>query len=383
MKKIALFLSGVHDLRGGGGAERFFADFFSIYKSWPEKKFEIYFFLDDSTLGSFQGVCKLIEKENVILLKNHSNRFKRQLENVDLKRNLKKYKIDIFHCVNFGRQDFNRLNFISINTNVKTILNIVDCQIPYVLIDKNDSRYNVFHEKYVTMPCRIKFNGVFSWYKKFIDYINEEKLYEWQPLMKNIHSRFADVKKFIPSINKENTIVFASRMHFQKKPDWFLQAILILKDNYPDLIKNWNFLFVGDGDLSNDMESFIVDNNLSKTVEKVFSYDLSEIYPKTSCYVSTQDYENFPSLSMMEAMSCANSIIARNVGQTNLMVKNKVNGLIFEEDSPMGLAMTIKKYIELGDDVRSSMQNESLKMVQEVHTPREFIKQIEEFWINL
>ena len=42
MKNVALYLSGVNNIKGGGGAERFFADFFSIYKSWPNKKFKIY-----------------------------------------------------------------------------------------------------------------------------------------------------------------------------------------------------------------------------------------------------------------------------------------------------------------------------------------------------
>jgi len=383
MKKIALYLSGVHDIKGGGGAERFFADFFSIYNSWPLKKFEIYFFLDKSTLSALQNVTKLIDNENVIVLKNYSNRFKSQLENIDLLRNLKKYKIDIFHCANFGRHDYNRLNYLTSKTKVKTILNIVDCQIPYVLEDQNDIRFEDYHERYVSMPCQIKFDGIFSWYKKFLLYIGEKNLYDWNPLMKNINSRFANVKKFSPSDLKEKTIVFASRMHFQKKPDWFLQAVKILKENNPELIKDWKFLFLGDGDLSKEMEMFIKSNGLSNIVERTHSADLSEIYPNTSCYVSTQDFENFPSLSMMEAMACANAVIARNVGQTNLMLKNKVNGFFLEEDSPFGLAIVIKKYIELNDNARKSMQRESLKMVQEVHTPSEFINQIEEFWVNL
>ena len=259
----------------------------------------------------------------------------------------------------------------------------MDCQVPYVLSNKKDPRYEIYYERYIAMPCQIKFDGVFSWYEKFLLYINQENLYEWGPLMKNIQSRFADIKKFYPANIKENTIVFASRMHFQKKPEWFLQAVKTLKDNYPELIKDWKFLFLGDGDLAEEMEMFIERNELSGSVKRLTSGDLSEIFPKSSCYVSTQDFENFPSLSMMEAMACENAIIARDVGQTNLMLKNKVNGFLLEEDSSLGLAMAIKKYIELDNDDRKSMQKESLKLIQEVHTPSEFINQIEDFWVNL
>ena len=85
----------------------------------------------------------------------------------------------------------------------------------------------------------------------------------------------------------------------------------------------------------------------------------------------------------MEAMACENAIIARDVGQTNLMLKNKVNGFFIEEDNEIGLAKTIKKYIEMDEVDKRIMQKESLKLVQEVHTPSEFINQIEDFWVDL
>lgn len=383
MKNVALYLSGVNNIKGGGGAERFFADFFSIYKSWPNKKFKIYFFIDEITLSAIQSINKLNDTHQIIILKSYSNRFKKELENLDLFIKLMKFKINIFHCANFGRHDFNRLNFVARKTNIKTILNIVDCQVPYVLANKKDYRYKDYHERYLEMPYKIKFDGIFSWYEKFLVYINNNGFYKWNPLIKNIYSRFVDQKKFQPSIKKENTIVFASRMHFQKKPDWFLKAVKYLKENYPNIINNWKFLFVGDGDLAEELEIFIEENDLNDLVHRLKNADLSEIFSKSSCFVSTQDFENFPSMSMMEAMACENAIIARDVGQTNLMLKNKVNGFFIEEDNAIGLAMTIKKYIEMDEADKRIMQKESLKLVQEVHTPCEFINQIEDFWVNL
>lgn len=381
-KNIAIYLSGVHDIRGGGGAERFFADFFTIYQSYDSRKFNLFFFLDESTLDALKQVNKLNDISNVVVLKNVSNRFKKQLENIDFKIKLAKHKIDLVHCANFGRQDFNRLNYVSHKNKVQTVLNIVDCQVPYVLEDKSDARHSVYQERYVEMPQTIKFTGVFSWYEKFITYFNNNELYAWNPPMKNIVSRFADTKKFHPSSTKEKTIVFASRMHFQKRPDWYLKAIKILNDQ-DKIPSEWKFILLGDGELSKEMEDYILENKLGDVVNRKLSEDLSTIYPTTSCYVSTQDFENFPSLSMMEAMACGNAVIARNVGQTNLMVRNGVNGFLLEEDSPEGLAHAIEKYICLSDQEQSKMQAESLKMVKEVHTPLSFIHQIEDFWVTL
>lgn len=382
MKRVAIYLSGVQDLSGGGGAERFFADFFTIYQLHQNKTFELFFFCDDSTFKALQGLGKLKEIKNVVLLKNISNRFKKRLENIDFQRKLKKHRIDIIHCANYGRQDFNRLDGLH-GEKIRKVLNIVDCQVPYVLGGENDSRFLVYKERYIEQPQKIQFDGVFSWYEKFIHFFQEKNHYQWSPLMQNIHSRFTDTSKFTPSFNKENVIVFASRMHFQKRPDWFIKAISILKkENFTELT-NWKFHFLGDGDLSKEMEELIITEGLENLVIRKYSGDLSSIYPTTSCYVSTQDFENFPSLSMMEAMACGNAVISRNVGQTSLMVKDEENGLLLKEDTPEGLAEMLKKYIKSSDEQQLSMQKESIRIVEEVHTSASFISQIEDFWINL
>jgi glycosyltransferase involved in cell wall biosynthesis len=82
-------------------------------------------------------------------------------------------------------------------------------------------------------------------------------------------------------------------------------------------------------------------------------------------------------------MASGNAIIARNVGQTNLMIKDNKNGYLLSEDTPKGLARKIKKYILLSNNDKINMQNQSLKLIKEVHNPKSFILQIEEFWITL
>ena len=67
-------------------------------------------------------------------------------------------------------------------------------------------------------------------------------------------------------------------MHFQKKPDWFLKAVRNLKENCPNTINNWKFLFVGDGDLAEELEIFIEENELNNLVYRLKTADLSEIF---------------------------------------------------------------------------------------------------------
>lgn len=382
MKNVAIYLTGVKNIDGGGGVERFFADFFSIYQSYKNRKFNLFFCCDQNTLNSLNNLDKLMISKNIIVIKNLSNRFKKYGEYIDFRLKLRKSKIDILHCANYGRQDFDRLMSIR-NSKIIKILNIVDCQIPYVLNNIKDSRSTIYNERYIYQPNKIKFQGIFSWYKKFIEYSLEKKIYNWNPLQKNIDSRFTDTNKFKPSNTKDNIIVFASRMHFQKRPDWFIKAVSILHNDITLDLSSWKFYLFGDGDLSPIIDEMIKEKNLNDIIYRQYSKDLADVFSKSSCFVSTQDFENFPSLSLMEAMSSGNAIIARNVGQTNLLVKDNKNGYLLSEDSPKGLANKIKKYILLSNEDKINMQNQSLNLIKEVHNPKSFFLQIEEFWINL
>ncbi|MBL4624864.1 MAG: glycosyltransferase [Flavobacteriales bacterium] len=383
-KRVAIYLAGVKDISGGGGAERFFADFFEKYGHYKKAKFEVYFFCDKSTYVALRKVNKLPRlMKNVVLLWNISNRFKTQIENLDFSRKLKKFNIDIVHCANFGAYDFDRLYHIAQkrkNNSPKLILNVVDCQVPHVLEDKNSNLLKNYRTRYIDLPNKIGFDGVYSWYELFLNYFKEKKHYQENTVFGNIQSRFADTSKFKPASQKKNTIAFASRLHRQKRPDWFLKAIKELYDRKVTELDHWKFLLIGGGELKEEMSQFITNNNLAGVVEMSECGDLSTIYPETSCYVSTQDFENFPSLSMMEAMACGNAVIARNVGQTNLMVKNGVNGLVLKEDSYQGLTNTLEEYIIMSSDDRKQMQQNSIRLVEEVHTEKNFFRQIELFW---
>lgn len=384
-ERVAIYLSGVHNLKGGGGVERFFADFFDIYSEFEQAKFDLYFFTDESTFKALKEVNKLhINNNRIILLKNVSNRFKKSIENFDFKRKVKKYKIDIIHCANYGRQDFDRLSYLSkLKEKPFLVLNIVDCQVPYILQNKHHEKYHGYSERYVIQPNKIQFDGVFSWYKLFIEYINESNVFNFNPIMYAISSRFANTSHFKPNENKENIIVFASRLDEQKKPNWFILAIELLVQQKNTNLDNWSFHMYGEGPLENEMIKMVNEKGLCNYVKFCKSGDLSKVLPSTTIYVSTQDFENFPSLSMMEAMACGNIILARNVGQTDLMVRDGYNGYLLEEDSPIGLANALSKVISISDTQRKNMMKESLKMISDVHTPKNFINQIENFWFDL
>tara|TARA_B100001287_G_scaffold144355_1_gene121378 strand:+ start:5471 stop:6646 length:1176 start_codon:yes stop_codon:yes gene_type:complete len=385
-KNVAIYLVGVNSLSGGGGAERFFADFFELYSKYDDSKYNIYFFTDQKSIYELNNVNKLLFRNcKLIKLRVFNNRFKKYLENIDMFFKIKKHSISIVHCANYNRFDFNRMIFLKQNPfiKVKLVQNIVDCKIPYILEDKINSDYESYYERYVKHLKLINFDGVFSWYKAYVEYFKKIDLTDTKIIFKNIESRFANTDKFQPSKEKNKIIVFASRFDDQKKPNWFIEAVNILFNNQKFKNSDWKFEMYGDGPLKKHLIKLIDKYALSDIITLKSYGRLEKVFPHTSCYVSTQDYENFPSLSMMEAMASGNIIVARDVGQTDLMVKDNINGFLLKKDSPEGLSDVLRQVVSIHEQALEEMMNESIKLVKEVHNKQNFFSQIEDFWDNL
>jgi glycosyltransferase involved in cell wall biosynthesis len=82
---------------------------------------------------------------------------------------------------------------------------------------------------------------------------------------------------------------------------------------------------------------------------------------------------------MTEAMAAGNAIIARNVGQTDLFVKENYNGLLLSPDSVTGLKLALLDVMNNSDKLEN-MGNQSVKLVRDTHNFQNFINQLESFW---
>lgn len=76
-------------------------------------------------------------------------------------------------------------------------------------------------------------------------------------------------------------------------------------------------------------------------------------------FLSLQNYENYPSQSLLEAISSGNYIIASDVGDTNSIVKTDFGSLVSLsiEDISIKLKDAIKLIEKSGDDIFRSSRN--------------------------
>lgn len=226
-------------------------------------------------------------------------------------------------------------------------------------------------------------DGYFCWNRSFEDYARSADVFSHKPrIIQTITSRFSDVDKYQPAKEKNNWVVFASRLDEQKHPEMFIKAISILNDKHPDILTGWKFLVCGEGSLRSELMDYAIQHSIDTRVEFRIEGKMENVLNYSKIYVSCQDFDNFPSLSMAEAMASSNAIIARNVGQTDLFVKHNINGLLIEPDNEHGLVRSLLQL--LGDaELLASMAKESSLLIKTVHSFDNFVPQIESFWAKI
>lgn len=380
MANIAILFIGIGDVSGGGGAERFFADFFTDYNK-DKSKHELFLLSDNESIKQFNKIDKITDLKNVLLFKTWSNRFKTRLEFFSVSRLIKRKKIKLLMIPLYNIHYYpliERINKMPASIRPKIVPVIVDYNISYYYFDQKDKFYN-FKNTFESLFNTIKIDSVITWYQSFKEFCIKNNLIKSQPEVYTVNSRYSPEFKTIPYSQKKNHIVFAGRLTLTKQPLMFLDAINQIKDK----TGGWKFFVYGKGPLEKEIRSYIEKNNLQQLITLSSHKNPKEVFVNSKCFVSTQDFENFPSLAINEAMVAGNAIIARNVGQTSLFVKDSVNGFLLKKDNAAGLAEKILEYISLEDEKKESMSCESISLTEKIHTYRNFVSQMETIWDSI
>lgn len=402
MKRVAFFAYGIGDISGGGGYERFFSDFFSDYSNDKETKYDLLLITDN--IEAFKKEGKLVQAHrNVIQFTDY--RYKLYYDLTDklplikgvfkwyrtlytqkaFLKLLKDNKVDILHLPNYLKSYFFLILYISKAKGIKTAVTIVDCRIPFKY-DSNEDYYitsGATSHTFKPLFEKVKLDGIFTWYKSFKEFVTKNKLLSSSTVVYPVRSRYVNYTGEVPSFSqKKNEIIFAGRLDDQKRPMLFAKAVKLAVQKEPKLLSEWKFKIFGKGVLENEVKSFIRENQLEKNLELSFSADMKSILRESKCLVSSQQFENFPSLSIYEAMVTGNAIIACNVGQTAEFIKHNENGIVVEKETEEGLAEAIIAYVSQPEKHEQFYKN-NLKLCSEEHTYPVFKKQMEEFWDSL
>lgn len=377
MNKVSFLFLGIPE--HFGGAERQFADTYDFYQGKQNNQLELYFITDTKSLKNMRDVNRLKSDKNLIIIPSFEtvNKYIRiLLWNIYVLNVIFNNKINLLH-IGLPNPVYAPLLFVlSKFKRKKIVFNATDCTIAHEF--ENLKKYHT----YKIYMNYIKFDAVFSWYKLFTERFSKgEKLAENKTPIVSAKYCFANLEMFHPNELKSNHIIWAARLVASKRPLMFIEAIKIFKEKYLKSDSNWKFFIYGEGPLKNEIIELIRKYNLQDILELNYSNNLSQIFSKSRLFVSTQDYENFTSLSMLEAMASGNAIISRNVGQSDYFVRNEGNGYLLKEDTAEDMAYMINRYIMLSSEERKNMENMSIDIATNTHNITNFIDELELFWI--
>ena len=382
---IAFLQNGIYESAQASGASRFNFDFFKKYNLDSTRPFRLIFLTDRISVDRLRKDHLLSGKKNIVrTLATTKNRFNNILEQTDLLLKIMLFRIKVLHLGQYYHiSHYKLLKFVQRlpkRIRPKLCLTWVHCNFPHEYSNPEHPCFKDFHDRFDGLFHSIKLTGIFSYYELVKSFIEENKLFHFPTRIQAIRHYCCDSERFSPSIEKQNIIVWAARLDSQKRPMLFLEALRELVLHSTSKIQGWKFLLCGQGGLESSLQNFITQHALNGWVEmKSDVSDMASIFSVSKCFVSTQDYENFTSLSMNEAMSAGNAIIARPVGQTNYYLVEGQNGIMMEGHSACALAQAILRYIEMPQAHEAMMQG-SLGIIKKVHNFENYRTEIESFW---
>lgn len=131
-----------------------------------------------------------------------------------------------------------------------------------------------------------------------------------------------------------------ARCAIQKDPKTFLAIAEKVTKKLDDV----EFIYIGDGELFNEMQEYIDEHGLKEKVHLLgFRSDASDVVGVLDVYLSTALYEGLP-YSMIEAMRAGVPIIATDTVGNNELVIDRENGFLFNVgDVEKGEELIIKQ----------------------------------------
>lgn len=192
---------------------------------------------------------------------------------------------------------------------------------------------------------------------------------------------FVDLNKFSLSNtevyqqnNKTLHILTLARITPQKNIIKYLYALKKVKDSGADIIVDWYGYMDGDGSYYNECLNKIIELGL----QNIFHFheptkDVVSKYRNCNVFCLPSLYEGTPNV-VCEAMSCGVPILCSDVCDNSKIVKNNVNGFLFNPLIPDEIASSIIKFSKLSIEQRSDMSCNSRKIAESLFSQQLFLE---------
>lgn len=379
----------ISDLSGSGGAERLFS-YFHEYMRARRPASRMTLITATSSLARLRAAGRLSSADGVIALRLGDSPGRGKFSIVWMTWRLLLTTLSRrFDLVHICLPSPIYLPFAAVLTALpkairpKVSLTVVDCTLAHSLEhepmqDTYEHQVLDAHRWYARWA---RLDAIYSWYQAFVDVATRRREIAGAALLRAARYCFTEPRRFSPA-RKEKLIVFAGRLSHQKRPLLFVDTVAELRRSHARLIEGWRFGMYGRGVLEPEVRARIVEAGLQDIVLLDHASDMSPVFARSQVFVSTQAFENFTSLAMLEAMAAGNAVIAEDVGQTREFVRDGVNGFVAKDASPAAFADAVGRWLR-SPELHGTMAAASRMVATEIHTIDHFADDITAFWADV
>jgi glycosyltransferase involved in cell wall biosynthesis len=172
-------------------------------------------------------------------------------------------------------------------------------------------------------------------------------------------------------------IGYIVRMTIQKDPLTLIRAIALMPED-PKV----RFLFVGDGDLKEDVIKLAKELNVfSRIIFMDFRQDVPNILNAVDIYCLPSLWEGLP-IGLLEAMAMRKAIVATAIDGTKEVIQTMENGIVIPVKSPQKLADALS-LLAGNKEMRLSMGKKAFETIEHEFNVEKMTRKIEKVYDNL
>lgn len=190
-------------------------------------------------------------------------------------------------------------------------------------------------------------------------------------------TNFVDTDLFLPSLKKNVSgvlrVLTIGRMTPQKNTLKYIESIKILVDKGYQLHVDW----YGYADQGGGYYQQCKDKLALYKLQEIFEFhqpycNVVELYQQADVFCLPSVYEGTPNV-ICEAMSCGLPILCGDVCDNSKIVKDGVNGILFNPKSPEYIVEAFIKYYNTSEEEREIMGRESRNMALDYFSKEKFV----------
>lgn len=189
-------------------------------------------------------------------------------------------------------------------------------------------------------------------------------------------TNYTDIRQFVPaeqySDNKVVRFVVAARITPQKNIPLFADALSILKNEGYSFVVDWY-----GNPLNKDYGDYCKNYIQKKGLESEFVFyratsNILKEYQTADCFVLPSKYEGYPNV-VCEAMSCGLPILCSNVCDNPNIVKDGVNGLLFDPNNSSDISAKMSQFLKTDINIILAMRRKSRELSESLFSEERFI----------